>query len=122
LRSGQSHIQSSGRIQNILKSSGTLQIVVPDENPSHELSLALRIAYNLNSYHRLDAEIIQSSHANQRLQNATLGSGNIIVVGDIQGQFTKQILSQHRTPFRLQGMSLTLRDVPLDEDEQGECL
>lgn len=65
-------------MQNILQSSGPILLVIPDEAHSQEMSVALRIAHDLNTYHKLDANIITSSEAAAE----NLNQGNIIAIGN----------------------------------------
>jgi hypothetical protein len=41
-------------------------LVVPNDIPSQKRSIALRIAHDLNKYHKLDSEIVRGSEALQR--------------------------------------------------------
>ncbi|KII88901.1 hypothetical protein PLICRDRAFT_175154 [Plicaturopsis crispa FD-325 SS-3] len=108
-------IQESGRIQTTLTSTGPHVLVVPDDSEgTRALSVALRIAHDLDIYHRLDAEIIQSSVALQRLQDGlSLGPGNVIVIGN--HPFSQSILKHPRTPFSLRDSTLTLRRRQFDK-------
>jgi hypothetical protein len=74
-------MQSSGRMQNILTSSGSLVIVVPFNYHHREMSAALRLAHDLNLYHRLDSSIILSSEA-VTAPEETLNQGNVVVIGN----------------------------------------
>jgi len=101
-------IQASGRLQAVLSSAASLLIIIPEYCSSRELSIALRIAHDLNTYHKLDAEILQSSDALQRAEGGHLGPGNIIVIGDTQTAFSHWTLTQKKTPFELEGTLLKL--------------
>ncbi|KAJ7582507.1 hypothetical protein C8J56DRAFT_954942 [Mycena floridula] len=85
-------IQSSGRIQTILSSPGPLLLVVPDDNHQREMSVALRIAHDLNTYHKLDTNIITSSEA-LTVDDKILNQGNIVVVGNEASQAIGQRFS-----------------------------
>jgi hypothetical protein len=74
-------MQSSGRMQNILTSSGPLIIVVPFNYHHREMSAALRLAHDLNLYHRLDSSIILSSEA-VTASAETLNQGNVVAIGN----------------------------------------
>jgi len=93
--------------------------VVPEGGQSHELSVALRIAHDLNTYHRLDAEIITSSQAFQLFQHNSIENGNFIVIGGAQSSFTESILAEKRTPFTVQGGTLKLCGRPVLNASQG---
>jgi hypothetical protein len=112
-------VQTFGRIQCILNSAGPFQIVVPDSGSSHDLSIALRLVHDLNTYHRLDAEIFTGSDALQLLQRNALSTGNVVVVGGAQAPFTKSGLSQNKTCFTLQDGLITLRGRSLVDAGQG---
>ncbi|KAI0637266.1 hypothetical protein C8Q77DRAFT_1051392 [Trametes polyzona] len=105
-----------GRIASVLNTDGPLTLVIPKRQQSPELSAALRIAHNLNVYHKLNAEIIDAEEALQRLDTSSLGPGNVVVLD--QGSpntFAKRILAQGRMPFRLRDDTLQLRGRPLNE-------
>jgi hypothetical protein len=106
-------------MQRILNSAGPLIVVIPDSGPSHELSIALRLVHDLNTYHRLDAEIVTSSDTIQLMHRNALSQGNIVVVGGAQSPFTKSVLSQNRTSFTIQDGHLTLRGRSLVGAGQG---
>ncbi|KAI0670663.1 hypothetical protein C8Q78DRAFT_1070204 [Trametes maxima] len=103
----------SGRIANILNSGGPLTIVVPTHEPSSELSAALRLAHNLNVYHKLDAEIINDEEALGKLGEASFSLVNVVVIG--LGKFARSVLLQGKTVFRVQGDTLELRGRPLND-------
>ncbi|KAJ7074338.1 hypothetical protein C8F01DRAFT_1043491 [Mycena amicta] len=105
--------QPSGRIQSFLSSSGPFQLVVLDgANPQH-LSLALRIAHDLNAYHRLDSELLIGYEA---LQNA---EGNILIIGNTSFPDLADILKDSQTPFRVDNHKIILQDTVLDEAGLG---
>jgi hypothetical protein len=87
-----SPLQHSGRLQSILTTNGTIQLFVPQDD-DHALSIALRIAHDLDTYHKLDAVIATHMDA----QN-DLGSGNIILIGTTSDPFIRQILAKNETP------------------------
>lgn len=101
--------QASGRLQAVLSSAAPLLIIIPKYGPSREFSVALRIAHDLNTYHKLDSEILQSSDALQNAKDGRLGHGNIVVIGDTQNPFTRWILGRKETSFELEGSSLKLK-------------
>jgi len=112
-------IQASGRLQAVLSSAAPLLVIIPNYRPSREFSVALRIAHDLNTYHKLDVDILQSSEALQNARNGCLGHGNIVVIGDMQSPFTQWILAQKKTPFELEGTSLKLKGRSLIEPGLG---
>jgi hypothetical protein len=111
--------QPPGRIQAILTSAAPLTIVAPDKGLGRERSSALRIAHSLNVYHKLDTNIIDSSEALKKVSEGTLGSGNIVVIGDPATPFVQYILAEKKTPFRIDGASLTLAGRHLVEPGLG---
>jgi hypothetical protein len=116
-----STIQYSGRLQTILSSAAPLLLVIPDEMPSQELSIALRAAQDLQSYHRIDTDIIFSAEALQRAFNDRLGSGNIVVIGAPRYPFARWIVSGSldKTPFRVDGDYWKLEGRTFVEDGIG---
>lgn len=66
-------------MQTILSSTGPISLVVPDDLDGQELSVALRIAHDLHTYHRLDSQIVRSSEA---FDPDILDGGNIVVIGN----------------------------------------
>ncbi|ETW85653.1 hypothetical protein HETIRDRAFT_150141 [Heterobasidion irregulare TC 32-1] len=121
--------QPSGRLATILQSAGPLTIVVPALHASSRaLSVAHRLAHDLDVYHKLDAEIVADGAALQRLGAGELGPGNVVVVGmggsgdaAAEGRFARQVLGLGKTAFGMDdGAMLTLRGQRLDEPSQGE--
>ena len=110
----------TGRILNVLNSTGPFTIVVPSRSPSAELSAALRIAHNLNVYHKLDAEVITEGEAAVRLRDGSLASGNLVVLGSGDlGAFATSILKEAKTPFALRDSTLELRGQSLNAPSTG---
>ncbi|KAF7983084.1 hypothetical protein HWV62_24005 [Athelia sp. TMB] len=91
---GHKAVQLSGRMQEILSTSAPLVLVISDEPSSHTLSLALRIAHDLNKYHKLDSEILRGSEALALAEANRLGRGNIVVLGDGSPTFSQWCLSR----------------------------
>lgn len=81
-------------MQEILSTSAPLVLVISDEPSSHTLSLALRIAHDLNKYHKLDSEILRGSEALALAEANGLGRGNIVVLGDGSPTFSQWCLSR----------------------------
>lgn len=111
--------QLSGRMETVLSTAAPLQLVVPDGMPIQKLSIALRFAHDLNKYHKLDSEIIQSSEAMQRAQRGHLSSGNIIVIGDPQSPFSQWCFTQQGSAFDVSITPPQLNGRPLDDPSQG---
>jgi hypothetical protein len=111
---------SCTRAQTILNTFSPFTIVIPDATPSQEFSVALRIAHALNVYHRLDAEIIESSEAMERMIGGTLASGNVVVIGNAGTPFVKWALERKETPFGIDGAVLSLRGRALIEPGLGK--
>ncbi|TBU28927.1 hypothetical protein BD311DRAFT_757466 [Dichomitus squalens] len=103
-------VPPTGRILNVLSSAGPITIVIPSQSPSAQLSAGLRIAHNLDVYHKLDADIITEDEAATRMRDGSLASANIVVLarGEL-GAFSRSILEEARTPFKISGTSLKLR-------------
>ena len=100
-------MQPSGRISAILSSAGPLQIVIPRKSAQF-LSAATRLAHSLNVYYKLDSNILDAEEAQASLQGGSLGTGNIVVIGDENNVFLDGLLTDGRTPWRLRGGKLTL--------------
>ena len=98
----------AGRLSNILSSSAPLVFVIPSLESISALSVATRLAHDLNVYHKLDAEIISASEAIDRLQNASTGAGNIVIIGGFDNAFGQQLLLQQQTAFASTGNRLLL--------------
>ncbi|TFY66824.1 hypothetical protein EVG20_g4262 [Dentipellis fragilis] len=118
--------QKSGRLATILTTPGPLQIIVPNiTSQSRELSIAQRLAYNLNLFHKLDTEIISDAEALQRLQDHNMGLGNIIVISPAAGRFARHCLKPvpAKTSFDISdtpdGPVLRFRGQVLNEHSQG---
>jgi hypothetical protein len=71
-------IQPSGRLSLILSSKGPLLFVIPDEDDL-SLSYALRLVHDLDTYHKLDVEILTDSEATGLLEGGSLGPSNVVV-------------------------------------------
>ncbi|KAM5531823.1 hypothetical protein V8D89_014522 [Ganoderma adspersum] len=100
----------TGRISNVLSSTSPITIVVPSRSPSPELSAALRIAHNLNVYHKLDAAIIDDHEAARAVRDGSLASGNLVVLSHGKlGGFAAPFVSKSATPFGVDSSILQLR-------------
>lgn len=71
-------IQPSGRLSLVLSSKGPLLFVIPDDD-DQSLSYALRLAQDLDVFHKLDVEILTDTDANGLLEGGSLGSSNIVI-------------------------------------------
>jgi hypothetical protein len=106
-------------MQTVLTTAAPILLVVPDDTPSQKLSLALRIAHDLNKYHKLDSEIIRSSEAMQRGRKNLLGAGNIVVISDPQAPFSHWCFSRQVSAFDVSITPPKLNGRPLDDPSQG---
>ncbi|KAK7023879.1 transmembrane protein [Favolaschia claudopus] len=106
------------RIQSFLSTNAPFNLVVLDSNNTRDISLALRIAHDLNAYHRLDAEII-SGHETFQERLASGTKGNILIIGNAASPSLASILQHPKTPFRIEHNVLMLKDAVLDEPGLG---
>ena len=109
-------IQPSGRVLNILSSTAPLILVVPSITSSPTLSAALQIAHDLDTYHKLDSEIIDGSEALKRLETGKLGHGNLVLFGSGDNSFMTYLLEREGTPFRLTHGKLYLNGITVQGD------
>ncbi|KAI1790745.1 hypothetical protein LXA43DRAFT_973466 [Ganoderma leucocontextum] len=110
----------TGRISNVLSSTSPITVVVPSRSPSTELSAALRLAHNLNVYHKLDVGIIDDDEADQAVRSGLLAPGNLVVLSHGKlGGFAASLLSKAATPFGVDGATLRLRARPLTRPSTG---
>ncbi|KAI0085425.1 hypothetical protein BDY19DRAFT_896611 [Irpex rosettiformis] len=115
-------IQPSGRISRILSSNGPLLFVIPDEDNQYYAHAAIRLAHDLDVFHKLSAEILNDAEASKRLEKGTLGTGNIVTIGNSGNVFTKRILSHGSTHFKLSNGSLTFHDKSIAKDVSSAFL
>ncbi|TFK25060.1 hypothetical protein FA15DRAFT_687246 [Coprinopsis marcescibilis] len=87
------------RLQSVLTSSGPLTIVFSDK---YDRDLAIRLAHDLQLYHRLDSDLISEEEAISRQASRSWGSGNIVVIGGVASKIVDLFLKEHRTPFRVE--------------------
>ena len=91
-------IQPSGRLSLILSSRGPLLFVIPDDDLS--LSYALRLAHDLDTFHKLDVEILTDTEANGLLDDGSLGPLNIVVFDGVKKtSFGRQLLGGFKHPL-----------------------
>jgi len=107
-------IQPPSRLQQILSSRNHIVFVVPDDPHSRELSVALRIAHDLNVHHRLDAEILLESEVLPLSGLDSWSEGNIVFIGKPSSVLVQRILGDKKTPFETRVSSLGLNDQALD--------
>ncbi|KZT03565.1 uncharacterized protein LAESUDRAFT_814646 [Laetiporus sulphureus 93-53] len=110
-------IQPSGRLSRILTTSAPLTIVIDNYESPHLLSAALRIANNLDLYHKIDADIIDDEEALRRQSSRSLGRGNIVVLGSSESHFLGSVLASNRSQFSMHDGSLRLKGRPLNTSE-----
>jgi hypothetical protein len=97
--------QRSKNPYSILRSTGRLKIVVSGDLDC-ATSIARRLANDLFTYLKLDAdivhetEIIEGPHSNT---HALAGTGNVVVIGSPSGQYIRRCLAKGRTAFTIAG-------------------
>ncbi len=115
-------VQPSGRVSRILSSTGPIVIVIPSEDDEYYVHAALRLAHDLDVYHKLSVEVIDASEALKRIDAGTLGTGNVVTIGDSRNAFTQQILEESSTPFTIANGLLNFRGKPLPEGASSAFL
>ncbi|KAJ7197231.1 hypothetical protein GGX14DRAFT_545520 [Mycena pura] len=105
--------QASGRIQSFLSTMASFCLVVLDKTNNRDMSLALRIAHDLNAYHRLDAEIILGYES---LKDC---AGNILIIASIVSPVLAKMLENPQTPFRVENDRVVVKDLVLEEAGLG---
>src|SRR6267154_3766542 len=144
--------QRSTNPYSILRSSGRLKIVVcttssgQGSNGEKMMSIARRLANDLLTYFKLDADIVPETEMEEVLETGIenegdtavnyagtgpeagtgtgTGTGNIIVVGGPSGQYIRRCLAKRRTAFSIADQEkgppvLQLRGEPLNGISQG---
>lgn len=116
--------QPPGRVQAILTSPGPITIVTTSAVDTGEYSVALRVAYVLYLYHRIDSEIIDEEEAISRTQRGTWSAGNVVLIGTPRSQFIRSMLASRNTPIRVtvEGTGFTVKSRPFKRDDQGQWL
>jgi hypothetical protein len=113
-------IQPPSRLQHVLASCSPIVFIVPDVSQPRELSVALRIAHDLNVHHRLDAEIVLESEVLPLLGAESWSDGNIVFIGKPSSELVQSVLEDKRTPFEVTTTSgLGLKNQALDN---GCCM
>lgn len=95
-------------------------MVIADKVPSQQLAIALRAAHDLNKFHKIDAEILQSSEIMQRAQADNLGPGNIVVIGKQDSVFNRWCFSHQESAFDLESDPVALNRKKLGGNSLGE--
>jgi hypothetical protein len=106
-------------MHTVLATAAPLVLVVPDDATSQMLSVALRLAHDLNVYHKLDSEIIQSSEAMQRAKTNCLSVGNMVVIGDFRSPFSQWCFSRQASAFDFGISPPRLNGQALDDTSRG---
>ena len=109
---------SHGRIQNILDSTAPLKAIIPDpEKYPRALSVALRIAHELDIYHKLDVEIIVDKGNNNLLNSYDLiaDGGNVIVIGCKKNLW----LEENKSDFGVEDETWSFKGHALTEPSTG---
>jgi hypothetical protein len=139
--------QRSTNPYSILQSSGHLKIVVSTttsggSNVGAMMSIARRLANDLLTYFKLDADIVPETEM-EVLETETeienegdtvtyagtgagtgTGTGNIVVIGDPSGRYIRRCLAKRRTAFSIADQEkglpvLQLNGEPLNGTSQG---
>lgn len=107
--------QPLGRAEAILSADGIIDIVIPSLHRSFELSVALRIAHNLRTYHLLDARILSAHEA----ENGLACGGNMVVIGCADSLLVKDLLRRSQSEWSHEGGAWVLNDKKFDNPTSG---
>jgi hypothetical protein len=107
--------QPYGRAQAILSADGIIDIVIPSLQHSSELSVALRIAHNLRTYHLLDARIFSAPE----VENGLACGGNMVVIGCADSLLVKDLLRRSQSEWSYEGGAWVLNDKKFDNPTSG---
>lgn len=88
--------QPSGRLQLFLTSAGLIDLFVRDE--AHAISLALRIAHDLDTYHKIGSQIILATTSPDGEPPGRSGRGNAMFIGVPEDPFIINMLGKLKTP------------------------
>ena len=91
------------------------------------MSIARRLANDLLTYFKLDADIVPETEVPETQGDTCAGSGNIVVIGDPSGLFIRRCLAKRRTAFTIADQEigppvLQLRGEPLNGLSQGNIM
>ncbi|KAN0124017.1 hypothetical protein V8E52_002507, partial [Russula decolorans] len=132
--------QRSTNPYSILRSSGRLKIVVSTSssqgsNGATTMSIARRLANDLLTYFRLDADIVPETEMEEEVLETDIenegdttvnyaGTGNVVVIGGPSGRYIRRCLAKRRTAFSIADQEkgppvLQLRGEPLNGISQG---
>ncbi len=132
--------QRSTNPYSILRSFGRLKIVISttSEGSNGAISIARRLANDLLTYFKLDADIVPESEMEDLETTTTTtetrgtsyagtGTGNIVVIGGPSGQYIRRCLTQRRTAFSIADQEngppvLQLNGEPLNGLSQGKII
>jgi hypothetical protein len=87
-------------------------------------SIARRLANDLLTYFKLDADIVPEAEVLEIQGDTYAGTGNIVVIGGPSGQYIRRCLAKRRTAFTIADQEtgppvLQLRGEPLNGLSQG---
>ncbi|KAH7927731.1 hypothetical protein BV22DRAFT_1110944 [Leucogyrophana mollusca] len=102
------------RIQSVLNTAAPVVLVIPKKEASPELSVALRIAHDLQKFHKLDSRIDTGD-----TDLLSLESGNLVVIGGAQTVFVQAQLERLGSPFKYQDGVWTLEGREFDRSSTG---
>ncbi|EAU88408.2 hypothetical protein CC1G_05174 [Coprinopsis cinerea okayama7 len=103
-------------LQAILTSPSPLTFIY---STPEELSLALRLIHDLQTYHNLDAELISSQEAIECHAQGTWGSGNIVVLGTPTSDIISLFLKERKTGFSVDDGQILLRNRKVEGEGRG---
>ncbi|KAI0005870.1 hypothetical protein BJV74DRAFT_761059, partial [Russula compacta] len=92
--------QRSTSPYSILRSPGRLRIVVSGDLDC-AMSIARRLANDLFTYFKLDADIVHETEVLETRGDDLSGTGNIVVIGSPSGQYIRRRLAKRRTAFSI---------------------
>jgi hypothetical protein len=118
--------QRSTNPYSILRSSGRLKIVISG-GLDRATSIARRLADDLLTYFKLDADIVPEAELLESQGDTYAGTGNIVVIGDPGGQYIRRCLAKQRTAFTIADQEnglpvLQLRGEPLNGLSKGNIM
>lgn len=81
--------------------------------------MALRIAYDLHLYHRLDSGVITESVALYRSQHGSWPAGNVVFIGTASSPFAKLVLQESKTSFQIVDSHIDFNHRRLNKPGEG---